>query len=71
MHVGPKIAQICDFVYKSNANWDFRSNSYNWLFLLLMIEFNLFWLDNAWESGCNKFQRKNNKKQKVEKNRNT
>ena len=30
MHVAPKIAQICDFVYKSNANWDFRSpNSYN------------------------------------------
>ena len=63
MHVGPKITQICDLVYKSNANWDFRSTSYNWLFLLLMIEFNLFKLNNAWESGCNKFQWKNNKKQ--------
>ena len=29
VHVGLKIAQICEFVYKSNANWDFSSNSYN------------------------------------------
>ena len=38
MHVGPKIAQICDFVYKSNANWDFRSNSYK--LTLIIFTFN-------------------------------
>ena len=38
MHVGPEIAQICDFVYKSNAVIHITLI----IFLLLMIEFNLF-----------------------------
>ena len=43
MHVGPKMAPKCDFVYKINANWVFSHSSYKYAyFLLSMAEMNLF-----------------------------
>ena len=43
MHVGPKMAPKCDFVYKINANWVFSHSSYKYAyFLLSMAEINLF-----------------------------
>ena len=32
MHVGPKKAQKCDFVYKINANWAFSLSSYKYTY---------------------------------------
>ena len=32
MHVGPKMALICDFVYKINANWFFSHSSYKYAY---------------------------------------
>ena len=43
MHVGPKKAQNCDFVYKINANWVFSLSSYKYAyFYYSMAEMNLF-----------------------------
>ena len=32
MHVGPKMAPKCDFVYKINANWVFSLSSYKYAY---------------------------------------
>ena len=32
MHVGPKMAPKCDFVYKINANWVFSHSSYKYAY---------------------------------------
>ena len=43
MHVGPKMAPKCDFVYKINANWVFSLSSYKYAYfysqLLKLISF--------------------------------
>ena len=45
MHVGPKMAPKCDFVYKINANWVFSLSSYKYAYfysqLLKLISFDL------------------------------
>ena len=37
MHVGPKMAPKCNFVYKINANWFFSLSSYKYAYFLLSI----------------------------------
>ena len=68
MHVGPKIGQKCDFVYKVNANWVFSYGSYKYAYfysqLLKLTCFSSIMLQKV---SATNFDEKKQQKQKVEK----
>ena len=72
MHVGPKMAPKCDFVYKINANWVFSLSSYKYAYfysqLLKLISFWFIVLQNV---SATNFGEKNNKNKRSKKQRNT
>ena len=62
MHVGPKMAPKCDFVYKINANWVFSHSSYKYAYFysqwLKLICFSIIVLQKV---SATNFTEKNNK----------
>ena len=62
MHVGPKMAPKCDFVYKINANWVFSHSSYKYAYFysqwLKWIRFSIIVLQKV---SATNFTEKNNK----------
>ena len=68
MHVGPKMAPKCDFVYKINANWVFSHSSYKYAYFysqwLKLICFSIIVLQKV---SATNFAEKKQQKQKVEK----
>ena len=62
MHVGPKMAPKCDFVYKINANWVFSHSSYKYAYFysqwLKWICFSIIVLQKV---SATNFTEKNNK----------
>ena len=72
MHVGPKMAPKCDFVYKINANWVFSLSSYKYAYfhsqLLKLIS---FWFIVLQKVSATNFGEKNNKNKRSKKQRNT
>ena len=62
MHVGPKMAPKCDFVYKINANWVFSHSSYKYAYFysqwLKWICFSIIMLQKV---SATNFTEKNNK----------
>ena len=72
MHVGPKMAPKCDFVYKINANWVFSHSSYKYAYFysqwLKWICFSIIVLQKV---SATNFTEKNNKNKRSKKQRNT
>ena len=72
MHVGPKMARKCDFVYKINANWLFPQSSYKYAYFysqwLKLICFSIIVLQKV---SATNFTEKNNKNKRSKKQRNT
>ena len=70
MHVGPKKAQNCDFVYKINANLVFSLSSYKYAYFysqwLKLICFSIIVLQKVFATN---FAEKKLQKQNVEKNK--
>ena len=68
MHVGPKMAQKCDFVYKINANWVFSHSSYKYAYFysqwLKLICFSIIVLQKV---SATNFAKKNNKNNRSKK----
>ena len=68
MHVGPKMAPKCDFVYKINANWVFSHSSYKYAYFysqwLKLICFSIIVLQKV---SATNFTRKKQQKHKVKK----
>ena len=71
VHVGPKMAWKCDFVYKINANWVFSQSSYKYVYFhfqwLKLICFSIIVLQKVSATNFTKKQQK----QKVKKQWNT
>ena len=62
MHVGPKMAPKCDFVYKINANWVFSLSSYKYAyFYSQLLKLISFWLIVLQKVSATNFGEKNNK----------
>ena len=72
MHVGPKMAPKCDFVYKINANWFFSHSSYQYAYIysqwLKWICFSIIVLQKV---SATNFTEKTNKNKRSKKQRNT
>ena len=68
MHVRPKMAPKCDFVYKINANWVFHLvHNYKYAyFYSQLLKLISFWFI-VLQSVCHKFRWKKQQKQKVKK----
>ena len=70
MHVGPKMARKCDFVYKINANWVFSQSSYKYAYFyfqwLKLICFSIIVLQKV---SATNFTEKNRQKTKGQKNK--
>ena len=68
MHVGPKMAPKCDFVYKINANWVFSHSSYKYAYCysqwLKLICFSIIVLQKV---SATNFAEKNNKNKRSKK----
>ena len=66
MHVGPKMARKCDFVYKINANLVFSQSSYKYAYFysqwLKLICFSIIVLQKV--SATNFTEKKKSKKQR-------
>ena len=62
MHVGPKMAPKCDFVYKINANWVFSLSSYKYAyFYSQLLKLISFWFIVLQKVSATNFGEKNNK----------
>ena len=72
MHVGPKMAPKCDFVYKINANWVFLHSSYKYAYFysqwLKLICFSIIVLQKV---SATNFTEKTTKTKGKKKKRNT
>ena len=72
MHVGPKMAPKCDFVYKINANWVFSLSSYKYAyFYSQLLKLISFWFIVLQKVSATNFGEKNNKNKRSKKQRNT
>ena len=65
MHVGPKMAPKCDFVYKINANWVFSLSSYKYAyFYSQLLKLISFWFIVLQKVSATNFGEKQNTKTK-------
>ena len=72
MHVGPKMAPKCDFVYKINANWVFSLSSYKYAyFYSQLLKLITFWFIVLQKVSATNFGEKNYKNKRSKKQRNT
>ena len=63
MHVGPKMAPKCDFVYKINANWVFSLSSYKYAyFYSQLLKLISFWFIVLQKVSATNFGEKNKNK---------
>ena len=68
MHVGPKMAPKCDFVYKINANWVFSLSSYKYAyFYSQLLKLISFWFIVLQKVSATNFGEKNNKNKRSKK----
>ena len=72
MHVEPKMAPKCDFVYKINANWVFSLSSYKYAyFYSQLLKLISFWFIVLQKVSATNFGEKTNKNKRSKKQRNT